>query len=269
MSYYQYQGVPGGASTYETGYYGYGGYPLEQRPQSWRAEEPVGRGLDYGRSYDVGTTLGNIPTEERLSLGGMEMWQPKCVALATNEGMLLEASLPGVKREDIDLRIINGELILSGKRKEEQLSQKFRRRLWLPQGTQMNQLKASFKDGVLHVLVPLPGRGRMGEGERREMMEEKQPYQERQTYQEWGGTQQQQQYAGGATAQRGEEGGPIPEAGTKEETKPLLEHETRPLSTERETKPLLQKEKEKETEERPSGIFIGGGEAATTGPSSV
>jgi hypothetical protein len=58
-------------------------------------------------------------------------------------------------------------------------------------------------------------------------------------------------------------------AGTKEETKPLLEHETRPLSTERETKPLLQKEKEKETEERPSGIFIGGGEAATTGPSSV
>ena len=59
----------------------------------------------------------------------------------------------------------------------------------------------------------------MGEGERREMMEEKQPYQERQTYQpyqerqtyqEWGGTQQ-QQYAGGPTVQRGEEGGPIPE----------------------------------------------------------
>jgi hypothetical protein len=54
----------------------------------------------------------------------MEMWQPKCVALATNEGMLLEASLPGVKREDIDLRIINGELILSGKRKEEQVSRR-------------------------------------------------------------------------------------------------------------------------------------------------
>ncbi len=52
------------------------------------------------------------------------MWQPKCVALATNEGMLLEASLPGVEREDIDLRIINGELILSGERKEEQLSRR-------------------------------------------------------------------------------------------------------------------------------------------------
>jgi hypothetical protein len=52
------------------------------------------------------------------------MWQPKCVALATNEGMLLEASLPGVKREDIDLRIIDGDLILSGERKEEQLSRR-------------------------------------------------------------------------------------------------------------------------------------------------
>jgi HSP20 family molecular chaperone IbpA len=49
----------------------------------------------------------------------MSGWQPKCIARATEGGMLVEASLPGVKREDINLQIVDGDLLLSGERKEE------------------------------------------------------------------------------------------------------------------------------------------------------
>jgi HSP20 family protein len=257
----------------------------------WNTES-MGRELDYDRPFDWGMMLGGGPflggEDRSLYSGGMGQWQPKCIVCATDGSMLVEVSLPGVKREDIDLRLVDGDLVLSGERKEEKSHKdegywsrersygKFRRRLWLPQGVQLDQIQASFHNGILQVLVPLPGRqGRervqVGEAERREALEEKPTYEEwggtqkqpvsgeafveKPTYEEWGGTQEQpvSKPVPEPFIPSREEGGPIQEAGTKEETKPLLEKE---------------KEKEGMEQHRGSGIFIGN-EAATTGPSSM
>jgi len=250
--------------------------------------ELTGRDLDTYRSPDWGMTTAtpyggdrDWPAADELFRGGMSGWQPKCIARAVEGGMLVEAELPGVKREDVHLRIVNGELLLSGERKEEKSREgegywsressygKFQRRLWLPETAQLDQIKAGFDNGMLNVFIPLPGRQReqqrMDMGQGRQMQEEG-----RQTYTEWGGAQAQ------PTAPRQEERGPIQqEAGTVEEMKPLPERreEMKPLSEE-ERKPLLEREKGKEKERMDtmqrggSGIFIGS-EATTTDASNV
>jgi HSP20 family molecular chaperone IbpA len=38
---------------------------------------------------------------------------------------------------------------------------KFQRRLWLPEGAQLDQMKAGFDNGMLNVFIPLPGRQRV------------------------------------------------------------------------------------------------------------
>jgi HSP20 family molecular chaperone IbpA len=262
--------------------------------------EVMGRGADSYRSPDWGMTTatpygGNrdwpVTDDLRLFRGGMMSgWQPKCIARATEGGMLVEASLPGVKREDINLQIVDGDLLLSGERKEEKSREgegylsressygKFQRRMWLPEGAQLDQIKAGFDNGMLTVFIPLSGRQRMTSdmGQGRQMREEG-----RQTYTEWGGAQAQPDaardvYSG--TVQRQEERGPIQQEGTMEETKPLLEkkQEMKPLPERREEerKPLLEREREKGKERMDtvqqggSGIFIGS-EATTTDASNV
>jgi HSP20 family molecular chaperone IbpA len=210
------------------------------------------------------------PGRDIDTLIGTEAWQPECNVRETEEGLFIEASLPGVRREDIDLQLFDRDLVLSGERKEEKSSKeegywtrersygKFRRSIRLPPGVQANQIRTGFHNGLLQVLVSLPleGRRQMGGGEfaRRPEMKE-----EEGGYQEWGsGGQLEPAGSRSPTIPRREEGGPIQEEGTREETKPLLETQ--------ETKPLLERKEEKLQEQR--SVFIGR-EATPTGSTNV
>lgn len=85
----------------------------------------------------------------------------------TNEnGMIVTAEVPGVRPEDIDINVVGETLTLSGQRlldetgeaaryhRQERGYGKFARTLQLPFPVAVEQVEATFKDGVLSVQLP-------------------------------------------------------------------------------------------------------------------
>jgi HSP20 family protein len=78
----------------------------------------------------------------------------------------VRVELPGLKREDITVSIEDGTLVISGERKTETADEstevhrqeryygKFSRALTLPSAVAANQVKATYKDGILTVTLP-------------------------------------------------------------------------------------------------------------------
>lgn len=102
----------------------------------------------------------------------IEEWSPRADVYSQNGSIVIKAELPGVKKEDIDISVENGSLIIRGERKSEEKVEEtdfyrmershgtFYRRLPMPKGVTAEQIKAEYKDGVLKVTVPKPARAR-------------------------------------------------------------------------------------------------------------
>jgi HSP20 family protein len=86
--------------------------------------------------------------------------------LESKDSYLIRAELPGMKREDINLEVKDGTLILTGERKSdkpaegveyrhvERVDGKFLRSFSLPQTVKQDAIQATYKDGILEVRVP-------------------------------------------------------------------------------------------------------------------
>ncbi|KAI0520119.1 16.9 kDa class I heat shock protein 1-like [Dendrobium catenatum] len=85
----------------------------------------------------------------------------------TPEAHIFKADLPGVKKEEVKVEVVEGGVLqISGERKKEQEektdrwhriernSGKFLRRFRLPENVKVDQVKASIENGVLSVFVP-------------------------------------------------------------------------------------------------------------------
>jgi HSP20 family protein len=95
-------------------------------------------------------------------------WAPNLDVFDKNGEMVVKADLPGVKREDVDVSIDNGELVIRGSRKAESEVKEadyyraershgeFYRRMALAFEPDPNLIQATFADGVLEVKVPYP-----------------------------------------------------------------------------------------------------------------
>jgi HSP20 family protein len=96
------------------------------------------------------------------------IWTPRADIEETEDGWIVEAELPGVKRKDVDVEVRNGELVISGEVKERErtgiLRHRTRRigefeyRVTVPTEIDPDQIEASLDDGVLTVTVPKPER---------------------------------------------------------------------------------------------------------------
>jgi HSP20 family protein len=96
------------------------------------------------------------------------MWTPAVDVVRDNGHLVVKADIPGIKPEEIDIEVDDGMLTVSGKHeettedKDEQFVRRerrygaFLRRVALPEGVDAKQIKATAKDGVLEVTVPLP-----------------------------------------------------------------------------------------------------------------
>ncbi|HSK98720.1 MAG TPA: Hsp20/alpha crystallin family protein [Rubrobacteraceae bacterium] len=92
-------------------------------------------------------------------------WTPAVDVATRGNDMVIKAELPGLKREDVDVSLKGGVLTISGERKEEEEHKEggylikerrhgsFRRSMTLPEGIDEDNIKASFKDGLLEVTV--------------------------------------------------------------------------------------------------------------------
>ena len=84
-----------------------------------------------------------------------------------NEEIVLKAELPGIGREDIDLRVENNTLTIRGERKREQEVKQeqyhrversygaFSRSFALPTRIDTDKVRAEFKEGVLTITLPV------------------------------------------------------------------------------------------------------------------
>jgi HSP20 family protein len=93
-------------------------------------------------------------------------WTPSIDLYETRDSFILEADLPGVNAEDVNIEVQNGDLRLEGQRTiekdqsngrfhtMERSSGYFVRQIKLLESVDKNAIKAEFKDGVLRVILP-------------------------------------------------------------------------------------------------------------------
>ena len=114
---------------------------------------------DMERLFD--SMLGRYPREREQAL-----WAPAVDVEETNDAMVIRAELPGMKREDIKVRVAEDTVTISGERKHE-AEQKdrtfhrveraygtFQRTIVLPVSVQGDKAAASYKSGVLELVLP-------------------------------------------------------------------------------------------------------------------
>lgn len=93
-------------------------------------------------------------------------WVPPVDISEDDKEYAIQAELPDVRKEDVKVSVENGVLTISGERKfeKEEKNRKyhrveraygfFSRSFALPDAAEADQVKADYKDGVLHVHVP-------------------------------------------------------------------------------------------------------------------
>ena len=97
---------------------------------------------------------------------GRTEWYPAVDVLESKDSYLIHAELPGMKKEDINVEVRDGTLILSGERKSEtpaegveyrraeRITAKFWRSFVLPETAKQDGIEASYKNGILEIRVP-------------------------------------------------------------------------------------------------------------------
>jgi HSP20 family protein len=95
---------------------------------------------------------------------GMEM--PKVDIIESDNEVKVNAALPGVKKEDIDVTLTNQTITIKSSSKQEEKQEsgeyyrreisrgEFQRTLPLPCQVDSDNVKASFKDGILEIVLP-------------------------------------------------------------------------------------------------------------------
>ena len=84
----------------------------------------------------------------------------------TADALVVEASLPGIKPEDVEITVENGTLTITGKTADERRSEDgsylvqeirrgtFSRSVTLPNGLEPDKATATFEDGMLSLRIP-------------------------------------------------------------------------------------------------------------------
>ena len=119
------------------------------------------------RGFEALDRLFDNPFFERKPNGDEKtVWYPALDWSETENGYHIVADLPGVAKEDIEISVKDGVLILQGERKSEtketgegfsrveRWSGSYHRRIALPRDVDSGRIEASYDNGVLTLLVP-------------------------------------------------------------------------------------------------------------------
>lgn len=115
-----------------------------------------------------GTMFPWAPATLQRRLGRETPWAPSIDVYEKDNALIVKAELPGVKKEDVQVTLDDGDLVIRGERKAEHEVKEqdyyrmersygsFQRRLPLPFDVKPEQVTANFKDGVLELRIPRP-----------------------------------------------------------------------------------------------------------------
>src|SRR5581483_435437 len=99
---------------------------------------------------------------------GDRQWLPAVDVVRDNGNLVLRADIPGITPEEVTIEVEDDILTVSGHHEEntesktarylrrERRAGSFSRSMALPAGVDPNQIKASTKDGVVEVTIPMP-----------------------------------------------------------------------------------------------------------------
>ena len=102
-------------------------------------------------------------TDEGLTAG---LWTPQVDVYETKESIVLQADLPGMKENEVDISVEGNTLTIKGERKKEQEVQEkdyyrversygsFTRSFTLPPTVDSGKIDAAFSQGVLKITLP-------------------------------------------------------------------------------------------------------------------
>lgn len=108
------------------------------------------------------------PIRRHMGSHAGEGWTPSADVYEKDGELVIKAELPGVDKENIDVTVDSGSLVIKGERQSEdevreesfyrmeRFSGTFYRRFPLPEGIDEDRISAEYRDGVLEVRVPKP-----------------------------------------------------------------------------------------------------------------
>src|SRR6266496_533701 len=124
--------------------------------QMERLFEDFGFGSSFGREFG------------RLSSIQDSLWSPQVEVFERGDQLVVRADLPGLTKDDIDVKITDDAIVLQGERKQESEENaegyyrsersygSFYRSILLPEGINADEANATFRNGVLEITMPAP-----------------------------------------------------------------------------------------------------------------
>jgi HSP20 family protein len=97
---------------------------------------------------------------------GTSAWVPSMNVREDNDNFNISVELPGLSKDDVNLTLKDGTLTIEGERKQEEEKEggnyhrverrygKFLRSFKLPMHVQDDKIEATFKDGILNIMLP-------------------------------------------------------------------------------------------------------------------
>lgn len=129
-------------------------------------------GLDPFREFRLrpfGGLLEDVFAPLRADLPSIPAaWMPRADIQETDKDYIIDLSLPGIRKEDVKVEVKDDVLTVSGERKREKEEKgknwlrressygSFLRSFTLPEGLHSEDIKASYKDGVLTLAMRKP-----------------------------------------------------------------------------------------------------------------
>lgn len=125
----------------------------------FREIEEMERWMDEFFRRGFPSTWWRVPIEEA-------MWQPALEMYEKPDKFVVRAELPGMKKEEIDIRVVGDTLTIGGERKtttevkgeEYQRCEfcygKFSRSVTLPAAVNIDKVDATYEDGILEITLP-------------------------------------------------------------------------------------------------------------------
>lgn len=115
---------------------------------------------DFDRLFE--SFFGGMPAVQE------NLWAPVVDIVENNGNIEVKAEVPGMNKEDIKVTVKDNILSLSGERKQEKETKEktfrrieryygsFCRDIQLPETVEADKVKATYKDGVLSIVLPKP-----------------------------------------------------------------------------------------------------------------
>ena len=107
-----------------------------------------------------------VPTPKSGELVEVTTWNPRVDVYEKDNKLVIEAEIPGAKKEDVEVKIKDNAVVIKGEvKKEEEEKDKtyyrterfygvFERVIPLPVEVKAEEAKASFENGVLKIEIP-------------------------------------------------------------------------------------------------------------------